>query len=161
MQQWVNSYRSLLDSWRLWTQRAKFDVEFYKGHSSRSEKLPQQVLILSILHSPYSLHLIDLIKRSIFVLYIILFVAIKVKVKEILQGCYCFRTTTTILYYVIWQVYVSCNYCGKSITVFVGNKGKMPLNRPNPNIKSKVYLLESDPLLISKYHTTIIKDRIF
>lgn len=84
MQQWVNSYRSLLDSWRLWTQRAKFDVEFYKGHSSRSEKLPQQVLILSILHSPYSLHLIDLIKRSIFVLYIILFVAIKVKVKEIL-----------------------------------------------------------------------------
>ena len=29
MQQWVNSYRSLLDSWRLWTQRAKFDVQFY------------------------------------------------------------------------------------------------------------------------------------
>ena len=49
MQQWVNSYRSLLDSWRLWTQRAKFDVEFYKGHSSSSEKLPQQVLVISIL----------------------------------------------------------------------------------------------------------------
>jgi len=77
MQQWVNSYRSLLDSWRLWTQRAKFDVEFYKGHATSSEKSPQ-------------------------------------------------------------QVYVSCNYCGKSITVFVGNKGRIPLNRPNPNIKSKL-----------------------
>lgn len=77
MQQWVNSYRSLLDSWRLWTQRAKFDVQFYKGNPSGAEKPPQ-------------------------------------------------------------QVYVSCNYCGKSISVFSGSKGKLPLNRSNPNVKSKV-----------------------
>ena len=43
MQQWVNSYRSLLDSWRLWTQRAKFDVQLYKGTPTGIEKPPQQV----------------------------------------------------------------------------------------------------------------------
>lgn len=77
MQQWVNSYRSLLDSWRLWTQRAKFDVQFYKGNPSGVEKPAQ-------------------------------------------------------------QVYVSCNYCGKGISVFSGGKGKLPLTRTNPNVKSKV-----------------------
>ena len=77
MAQWINSYRSLLDSWRLWTQRAKFDVQFYKGHGSGAEKSPQ-------------------------------------------------------------QVYVSCNFCGKSVSVYLGIKGRMPLGRPNPNLRSKV-----------------------
>lgn len=77
MQQWVNSYRSLLDSWRLWTQRAKFDVQFYKGNPSGVEKPPQ-------------------------------------------------------------QVYVSCNYCGKGISVFSGGKSKLPFSRSSPNVKSKV-----------------------
>ena len=77
MQQWVNSYRSLLDSWRLWTQRAKFDVQLYKGNPSGAEKPPQ-------------------------------------------------------------QVFVSCNFCGKNVSVFSGGKGKVPLSRSNPNMKSKV-----------------------
>lgn len=77
MQQWVNNYRSLLDSWRLWTQRAKFDVQFYKGNPSGVEKPPQ-------------------------------------------------------------QVYVSCNYCGKGISVFSGGKSKLPFSRSSPNVKSKL-----------------------
>ena len=91
MQQWVNSYRSLLDSWRLWTQRAKFDVQFYKGNPSSVEKPPQ-------------------------------------------------------------QVYVSCNYCGKSISVFSGTKGKFTLNRTNPNIKSKLCFI----VLLKFYHSQLI-----
>ena len=77
MQQWINSYRSLLDSWRLWTQRAKFDVQYYKRNPSGIEKPPP-------------------------------------------------------------QVYVSCNYCGKSISVFSGGKPKISSSRSNPNMKSKV-----------------------
>ena len=84
MMQWVNSYRSLLDSWRLWTQRAKFDVLYYKGYSTSAvaEKSPQ-------------------------------------------------------------QVYVSCNFCGKSVSVYLGNKGRISLSRPNPNMRSKVKFLVS------------------
>ena len=84
MQQWVHSYRSLLDSWRLWTQRAKFDVQLYKGgHPSSGFEKPAQ------------------------------------------------------------QVYASCNFCGKSVSVCApGSKGgasKAQLSRTtNPNMKSKL-----------------------
>lgn len=83
MQQWVHSYRSLLDSWRLWTQRAKFDVQLYKGTPASGFEKPAQ------------------------------------------------------------QVYASCNFCGKSLSVYSGSGkgGKNPQggNRAaNPNIKSKL-----------------------
>lgn len=43
VQEWIANYRNLLDSWKLWTQRAHFDISL----SSRieSEKPPQQVFV--------------------------------------------------------------------------------------------------------------------
>lgn len=40
---WVESYKSLLDCWRLWHQRAFFDVEWYKRLANESP--PQQLFV--------------------------------------------------------------------------------------------------------------------
>lgn len=42
-QEWVESYRQLLDYWRLWKQRALFDIEWFKANPSH--KPHQQVFV--------------------------------------------------------------------------------------------------------------------
>ncbi|KAL1137877.1 hypothetical protein AAG570_009573 [Ranatra chinensis] len=42
-QYWINSYRDLLDSWRLWTQRAHFDI----WHNRRTGTRPEQQIYVS------------------------------------------------------------------------------------------------------------------
>ncbi|XP_014242242.1 GATOR complex protein MIOS-B [Cimex lectularius] len=41
-QYWINCYRELLDMWRMWTQRAQFDIWYYSRSSTRPE---QQVYV--------------------------------------------------------------------------------------------------------------------
>lgn len=73
VQEWISNYRNLLDSWKLWTQRAHFDIAL----SSRTEsEKPAQ------------------------------------------------------------QVFVSCNFCGKSISAFMQGRGRGLFARA-PN-KSKI-----------------------
>ncbi|CAH1238277.1 MIOS [Branchiostoma lanceolatum] len=43
VQQWIESYRSLLDSWRFWHQRAQFDV--HRNLIDPAVKPPQQVFV--------------------------------------------------------------------------------------------------------------------
>ncbi|XP_046390377.1 GATOR complex protein MIOS-B [Ischnura elegans] len=43
VQEWLESYRSLLDSWRMWNQRAQFDVAL--GARNSADKPPQQVFL--------------------------------------------------------------------------------------------------------------------
>lgn len=40
---WVENYKSILDCWRLWHQRAYFDIEWYKRLSNESP--PQQLFV--------------------------------------------------------------------------------------------------------------------
>ncbi|XP_038044878.1 GATOR complex protein MIOS-like [Patiria miniata] len=40
---WIESYRSLLDTWRLWHQRARFDVYYHQGNVKVPS--PQQVFV--------------------------------------------------------------------------------------------------------------------
>lgn len=42
-QYWINSYRELLDTWRLWTERAEFDVL----HNKRAPSQPEQQVYVS------------------------------------------------------------------------------------------------------------------
>ncbi|XP_034247778.1 GATOR complex protein MIOS-A isoform X2 [Thrips palmi] len=43
VQEWISNYRNLLDSWKLWTQRAHFDIAL--SGRNESEKPPQQVFV--------------------------------------------------------------------------------------------------------------------
>ncbi|XP_026277027.1 GATOR complex protein MIOS-B [Frankliniella occidentalis] len=43
VQEWISNYRNLLDSWKLWTQRAHFDIAL--SARTESDKPPQQVFV--------------------------------------------------------------------------------------------------------------------
>ncbi|XP_059475462.1 GATOR complex protein MIOS-B isoform X2 [Neocloeon triangulifer] len=83
VQDWLEAYRSLLNSWKLWTQRALFDVEL--SQCQTNVKQPKQ------------------------------------------------------------QVYVSCNFCGKSISAFVNNVLRNRMARLGSSSSNNKFKISSCP----------------